>query len=215
LSYLRCIASLVVFSAVLCTSSISISGDNAVGRITALQGPVTIKRPGQAEPVNPSLGDGIAVGDIMRTGDGGRAQIALNDESFMNLSGDASLRINQYSFDEKENRRKAVVRVLNGKLRFVVFMVRSPESNFRVETDTASIVVDDRCDIVVDATPALTSVAVLDKSVRVKSAFSYVIGETRLGVNQSVTVSAKKPPSTPGLVSPDERRQYLRELSRK
>jgi len=214
LRYLRCIASLVVFSTVLCTPSISISGDIAVGRITALHGPVTIKRSGQAEPVKPAVGDGIAVGDVVGTGDGGRAQIALTDESFMNLAGNASLRINQYSFAEKENRRKAVVRVLNGRTRFVVFMVRSPESSFRVESDTASIFVDDRCDIVVEASPALTTVAVLDETVRVRNASSYIIGEARLGVNQSVTVSGNKPPASPGLVSPAERRKYLHELSR-
>ena len=108
LRYYRCIASLVVFSTFLCMSSISISGDTisgaiAIGRITALHGPVTIKRPGQSEPVKSALGDDIAVGDVVRSEDGGRVQIALTDESFMNISGNASLRINQYSFAEKES----------------------------------------------------------------------------------------------------------------
>lgn len=211
--YLRSIASLLLFTTVLCLSSISISSENAVGRVTALHGPVTIKHPSQAEQIRPDIGDDISVGDVVTTGNGGRVQIALKDESFINIAPNASLRINQYLFVEKDNRRKAVLRVLNGKIRFVVFVVRSPESSFRVETDTASIFVDDRCDIIVEVSPELTNVAVLEENVRVTNAFSYVIGETRLGINQSVAVLGKKPPSTPRLVSREERRKYLRELS--
>jgi hypothetical protein len=207
-------AFLAVLFAVLWSTSACMAGQQSVGTVTSVHGTVTIKRPGQEEPARLAKGNTLMVGDVVQAGAGSGGQVTLTDESFLNIGAGASLRISQYSFDEKSNRRTAVVRVLVGRVRCVVYVVRSPGSAFRVETDTASIFVDDLADLVVEAVPDRTDVSVLEHTVRVRNASALIVGEARLGINQKVAVYVKRPPSVPGVVTPAERRRYLLELSR-
>ena len=190
------------------------AGGQSVGKIISVSGVMTVTRPGQQEPVRLSNGDVILVGDAVQSAAASGGQVELTDDSFMNLGAGAAVRINQFSFNESTNRRTSVVKVIGGQVRFVVYVVRSPESFFRVETETASIFVDDLADIVVESAQDRTNVSVLERTIRVRNALPYIVGETRLGINQKATVFAKKPPSVPGVVAPEERRRYLRELSK-
>ena len=159
-----------------------------------------------------ALGDTVAVGDVITSGAGARAQVTLADESLVLLSHDSSFRINQFSFDRPTNRRTAVVRVIKGAVRVVVFKVRSPESDLTVESDTASIVFDNLGDCVVMPGKGSTDIVALEQAIRVKNVLSYVVGEVKMNANQRVLVSEKRAPSSPAKVLPDEKALLLRDF---
>jgi len=183
-----------------------------VAAVTALRGMATINHPGSDRPEKLTCGDLVQIGDVLRTEGASGAQISFADGSFMNIANNSSLRINQYSFDQQTNRMRSVIRILSGRVRLVVFQVRSPESFVRVETGTASIFVDELADFVIDASLKRTVVAVLDHVIRVRNAQPFVVGEVQPGSNQKTVIDAKLPPGPPQTITPAERSEYLQGL---
>ncbi len=177
-----------------------------------VHGQVSLRTPGGEEVQQVARGAGIAAGDVLTSGAGGSVQMTLDDDSVVSLVSFSSVRINQFSFDRKINRRTAVVRVLQGKVRVTVFKVRSLESNLSVESDTAAITIDNLGDCVIHSVRGASEVAVLEQTVRVRNVLSYVVGDVRADANQKVTVRERQPPSAPATLSSDERRRCLHEF---
>lgn len=180
--------------------------------VTSRRGDVRIERPGTAQPAPVSQGHSVHIGDVVRTHTGGACQIALTDESFINLGEDSAFRVNQYSFDETENRRTAVVQVLAGTARVVIFRKRSGGSRFRVETDVAEIDPDGIADFVVSLKPEGTEALVLQKGLHIRNRSALYVGGFRLGENQKTIVKKAHPPSRPENISQEERRKLLNAL---
>jgi len=193
-------------------SPIVLSAEQAIGSITAARGMVVMRRPGSGGPAAVKKGDSFRIGDIIDTGDASTAQITLNDDSFMNLGPHSSVRVNQYSFDIRTDRRTAVVRLLKGKARIVIYQIRSRESLFRVETGNALATAETIADFVVMVNRNHSEVTALESSLSVRNSFNYVVGEVRLGVNQRSIIQDKVPPSSPTVISSQERRNCLKEL---
>jgi hypothetical protein len=189
----------------------NLAADAPVGRLILIDGTVTIKRTGIEKTVAAKEGDDISVTDILQTGKNSRAQIVFTDDSVVNMSSEAGLRVNQYVCDSANNRRNAVVKVLKGKARFVIYKYRSRDSGFRVETDKA-LVTADIADFVVAASPAETEVAVLDNNVSVKNISFLTVGVIRLGANQKTIVKEKTPPSQPSVITLQQRRAYSKDV---
>ena len=183
-----------------------------IGAVTALRGPVWLKRLGRDRDIVVQKGTAVRVGDIVETGKDGSCQVALIDESFYELGEGSSVRVNQYAFSEKENRRTAVAQVMEGQARFVIFRPRSGGSRFRVETGTAAIDPDRLADFVVKTGPHSTDVMVLQKGLRVRNRSSLYVGEYRIGENQKTTVGKNKPPTPPVSITQEERREVLKQF---
>jgi hypothetical protein len=132
----------------------------------------------------------------------------------MNMAPGASVRVNQYSFDLAKNRRAAIVKVLSGKVRCIIFKVRSADSLFRIETDTALVTADMLADFVVVSLQGMTEIAALDQGVSVRSNLPYVVGDVRVAVNQKTSVMGKATPSAPVLLSPQERKELLKDVKK-
>ena len=133
----------------------------------------------------------------------------------MNLGPGSAVRVNQYSFDEASGRRTTIVRVIEGKTRFVVYKLRSPGSSFRIDTGNALIVPGGFADLVVLTSPGRTDVAVLDHGLNVRNSLPYVIGNVNVGVNQLTVVKEKEPPSMPVVISPQERKEWLKDVKQR
>ena len=193
-------------------SGLASSEEPVAGTVSGVRGTVMRKRlgGGQASPVR--IHDAYRVGEVLETGRGSAAQLALSDETFLNLADDSAVRINQYSFDRSTMRRTARVRILKGLVRVVLFRPRSADSLFHLETEQASVLPEMIADIAVEALQGETRVAVLGGSAGVKNASAYVIGEMRVGMNQAVTLRDKTPPASPGTISPEDRRRLLSRL---
>lgn len=211
-SFLRSLPIRLLFILLFANNPSLLFAEPEAGFIAAVSGTVTIKRSGQHDAISAFRNAGIKTGDALVTGKDGKAQIALTDESFINIGPDSVVRINQYSFAEHENRRRAVIKVASGRARFVIFKVISVDSAFRVETDYATILVKDRGDFIVTSLPDVTEVIALDKTLLVRNASNIIIGEVRLSANQKTAVRKKTPPAPPSVITPHERRLYLNSM---
>lgn len=195
----------IVFSLSVLTGFLS-AAEGPAGKFTAVYGDVTCVRPGHAGTAA-RPGSGLQVGDLLRTGRDGRAQVVLADDSVVNLSPGSAVRVDQFALEGATNRRSAVVKVLEGTARVVVHRERSRESGFTVVTPHA-LVSFAYADLVVTASASGTTVAVLDGSAGVSSSSPLAIGRVRLGDNQGTTVREKVPPSDPFIISAQQRRKY-------
>jgi hypothetical protein len=183
-----------------------------IGAITSVYGTVTLKRPGSTEAKSAERGDRVSVGDDIRTGKDSAAQVTLTDESFANLFDDSWVRMNQYSFDRSSDRRTARVRVLAGKVRFVVYKASSMDSGFFVETDNVIAAFGPFGDVGISVRPLQTEVSVLQSSAQVRNISPLVVGEVSVGINQKTLVRGKEAPSSPVTLLPSERRDYMRDI---
>lgn len=191
---------------------IVLSAEQEIGSITSARGTVVLKRPGAGSSIAVKEGLAFRVGDVIETDVRSTAQLTLTDDSFMNLGPGSAVRVNQYSFDPATDRRATVIRVIKGKSRFVVYKLRSPGSLFRVETDTALVIIGGLADLVVLSAPGRTEVAVLDRGLVVKNSLPYVVGDVRVGVNQRTVIQEKTPPKAPVVVTQQERKILLKDL---
>lgn len=189
----------------------NLAADTAVGKLTVVQGAVTVKKPGVEKAVAAGEGASVSVGDVLQTGKNSRAQLVFTDDSLLNLSSDTVLRVNQYIYEPEKNRRKAMVKVLAGKTRFVIYRERSAESAFYIATDNAAITAG-MADFVVTVLPSETELAVLENSVSIKNASYLIVGEIRLGINQKTSVKKGTPPSRPSIITPRERKGYIKDV---
>jgi len=172
---------------------------------------VVLKRPGAERSVAVKAGLTFKVGDVVETGASSTAQMTLTDDSFMNLGPGSAVRVNQYSLDAITDRRSTVIRVIQGKTRIVIYKLRSQGSSFRVETGNALVTTGGFADLVVLATPSRTEVAALDQAIVVRNSLPYVIGDVRVGVNQGTIVKENFPTSPPDVMTPQERKNWLKD----
>jgi ferric-dicitrate binding protein FerR (iron transport regulator) len=180
-----------------------------------MRGAVVLKRPGAENDLVATQGLAFKVGDTIKTGVNSTAQITLTDDSFMNLGPGSAVRVNQYSFDQTAGRRTTIIRVIAGKTRFVVYKLRSSGSSFRVEAGNALLAPGGFANFVVLASAGRTEVVVLDHGLAVRNSLPYVIGNVNVGVNQRSVVKEKEPPTIPVVISPQERKEWLKDVKQK
>lgn len=189
-----------------------LSAEPSIGTVTALRGTVVIHRPGAGAPLAAKEGTPFLVGDVVKTDSGSAAQLSLTDESFMNMAAGASVRVNQYSFDPAADRRTTIIRVLEGKVRFIVFRPRRAGSSFRVDAGSAMVTAGSLADFVAVAGRGHAEISVLEQALSVKNSLSYVVGTVSVGGNQRTVVREKQPPSMPEVISPQERKELLKDV---
>ncbi len=199
---------LLLLSLALLPGELCASGE-VTGRMTLVRGEVNVRRPGSEKPVPMHAGDMLYVGDLLQTGRDAGAQVVLTDESVVNVSSRTSLRMNQYAFDPRIHRRTAVAKVLEGRARFIVHK-QQKESSFKIETAHV-LAVFSYADLVVSAKADESAVAVLDGGVSVKNSSELIVGQVRLGDNQTTVVRAKTPPAIPTVLTSQQRRIYSKD----
>jgi hypothetical protein len=184
---------------------------DSIGKITAVNGVVQLKRPGVEKEYSPVKGDSFLVGDDIRTGKDSTVQLSFTDESFVNLFENSSVRVNQYAFDPEKNRRTARIRLLGGKARFVLFKPRSNDSFVWVDTNNASVNANTIADFGILSTSRETEVATLAHGVIVKNFSQLIVGDVWVDANMRTVVVEKNPPSLPEILTPQERRNYMQD----
>ncbi len=181
------------------------------GNLTGSTGIVNVKRPGNEKSVGLRKEDAVFIGDILSTGKKSRAQVTFIDDNFVNVSSESSIMVNQYIFDRDGNRRRAVVKLLEGGARFILYKKYS-NSSFAVEAGNASIT-GNIADFIVKVSPHDTEVIVLDGLVNVKNISAMVVGEIRLDINQKTAVKEKNPPSEPEILTLQHRNAWIKETN--
>lgn len=203
---------LLLFLLLTVASGDALAVEKPSGRFTVAQGEVICKRPGAGNARTVRPGDAVFVGDLIETGKDSRGQVVLTDDSVITLSPRSAVRVDQFAFDAATDRRAAVVNVVGGRARVIVFKERNRESGFKVVTSNA-IASFSLADIVVVAEAAGTSLAVLDGRVSVKNRWYLAVGEVRLADNQMTYVKGKDSPTVPAVITEKQRRMYIKDVN--
>lgn len=116
----------------------------------------------------------------------------------------------KYSFDREKSRRTAVVLIKKGTNRFILHEARKNGSALRIETGQAMIQAS-IADMVVEVGGQQTGIFTLSGNVGARNSSNLVIGKVRIGENYCSMIREKAPPSVPTLLSPQQRRSYIRD----
>lgn len=186
----------------------------SVAQIDIAHGKLTVKRPGVMKPFAIWAGSDINIGDVITTGDNAAARLSFADNSFVNMTGQTTIRVNQYIYesdkDAPERKRVlAIVRVLEGRARFVASM--DPGVNCQIYVETGIATAAGSGDFVVTALPEATWIETLDSSVYVSNISNTIIGTVTLYPNQKTVVREKEPPEKPVYITLTERRALIKE----
>ena len=111
-----------------------------VARVLFVHGEARLQSPGQAEQVLVS-GQGIAVGDVVRTGTEGHVQIRFIDQAFVSLRPGARLQVNDYHVDPaRPDNHRVRFTLQAGVGRFITGEAgEANKSGFRLNTPLAAV----------------------------------------------------------------------------
>ena len=88
----------------------------AVGRVVAASGNVSIMRNGVAITLN--VGDAVLKGDVLQTGDG-TLGVTFNDGSTLNLTAHSRLVVNEFLYDSHGTNNSEILSLVQGSLTFI------------------------------------------------------------------------------------------------
>jgi hypothetical protein len=192
------------------TGNLPAADNGPVGIVTKVRGQVTARKTGDEKPATLRVGDALSVGQILQSGKDASVQLVLSDDSIIFLLPNSTLQIGQYTFSSGDNRRAAVIKVIDGSARFVIYKRRSGDSRFAVISDHASINTGN-ADFVVKVSKNKTEVDNIGRSLGITSSSRLQVGYVHLGTNQRSVVAEKAPPSQPSTITPEQRRKYLKD----
>lgn len=186
------------------------AADDSAGIVTKVRGQVTARKTGDEKAAALRAGDAITVGQILQSARGAAAQLVLTDDSVINVLPATTLQVGQYAYSAVENRRSAVIKVIDGSARFIAYKRRSGDSRFAVLTEQVRIGAG-ISDFFVMVSGKTTEVANVGPSLSVENISPLVVGRVQLGSNQRSTIAEKAPPSQPSTITPEQRRKYLKD----
>jgi len=187
-----------------------LAADDSAGIVTKVRGQVTARKTGDEKAAKLREGDALAVGQILQSAKGAAAQLVLTDDSVIHVLPGTTLQVSQYTFSADENRRSAVIKVIDGSARFVVYKKRSNDSRFAVISDHVRI--NARIsDFFVMVSGKTTEVANVGPPLGIQNISQFTVGRVQLGTNQRSTIAEKAPPSQPSTITPEQRRKYLKD----
>lgn len=158
--YLALPASAFVVGIVMFWTGAACAADVIVGSVLAVRG--TVSRDGGAGQQPLVANTPIHLGDTIISAVG-KAKIALDDGTIVSVGENSRVRI--ADFNSASNNMKTRISLVSGALRLLVAKI-TPVGKFEVETETAIAAVRGT-DWLIEATPELTSVAVLSGVVAV------------------------------------------------
>jgi len=129
---------LMVF--VLILSCVTYAGAADVGRFTQVEGRVDLLKEGNLPAVAVKVGDTVGPKDVIRTKSMSRAQITFIDNSTLTISPESRIAIEEFKFDEAQQKRSAVLNIFQGlALAVVNKVIKAEEPDFVVKTHTAIV----------------------------------------------------------------------------
>ena len=187
------------------------AAEASAGMVARVRGQATARKAGDEAAKVLKPGDPVTVGHTVTTAADGAVQILLTDDTVIQLLPEAAVFIEQYTYSADDGRRSAVIKVLNGRVRFIPHIIRSPESRFTVLTGQASISAS-LSDIFVTALPRETEIVNMGRyAIGLKNISDQVVGWVQLRPFQMSAVKEGMPPSQPAIVLPEQRRRILKD----
>ncbi len=108
-----------------------------IGKITQLSGKAFVVNEGEKKPI--LLGDIIYHSDILSTKNASQVKVKFNDENTILISENSILSIEEYIVSEKKKKRRALIKLIKGRVRNSVKKKYNDDSSsyYRVKTKSA------------------------------------------------------------------------------
>jgi len=104
--------------------------------VIALVGTAEIKSPAEASFRPAKLKDPLYPQDQFRTLANSRAKLYCADETILTLGESTTVDLAKFQMDPQGRRQSALVKILNGSMRFIVHKFTGPEPNFEIQGKT-------------------------------------------------------------------------------
>jgi hypothetical protein len=167
----------------------------SIGRVTAIDGKVTVLRQGKFAPEPLTLQKPVFQEDIVETSRASKVRIALTDSTVISLGEQSRLELNRFAHDARQQTRSGRLAVTWGIFRAIFKGMLSP-STVEVITPTAVAAIRGT-DLMGEVTADATAIVVLEGEVAVSNVRPMVRGLSTLTPGMGTTVRADEAPSTP------------------
>lgn len=114
-----------------------------VGRVSRVIGRVDVLKAGSTATVPARQGDGVSMGDIIRTKSDGKVEILFRDDTTITVAPETRLKIDEYTFNPDNSRSKGILSIFRGKIRAAVSKAKGGlmpvsigSSTFNINTPT-------------------------------------------------------------------------------
>ena len=172
---------------------------DAIGQFTAVQGHVTVAHPNAAGAVPVKLDDNVLFHDIIETQRRSRTKALFEDDSLLTVGENSRIEIAEYIYNSKQNLRRSVVTLVQGRLRALVGKTfAAAGSKFEVRTPTA-VVAARGTYFVVWVEGEVSGIA----NIGTKGRVDFSSGGQAVSINpgQFSTAVAGRPPSPPASIA--------------
>ena len=167
----------------------------SIGRVTALEGKVTVLHQGRfaSEPL--TLQMPVFQEDIIETERASKVRITLTDATVISLAEQSRLELRQFSHDAPQQTRAGRFAISLGVFR-AILKEMIPPSAFEVITPTAVAGIRGT-DLMGEVAPGSTAIVVLEGTIVVSNVRPGITGSATLTPGMGTTVRSDEPPSTP------------------
>ena len=167
----------------------------SVGRVTALEGQVTVLHQGKFAPEPLTLQKPVFQEDIIETERASKVRITLSDATVISLGEQSRLELKQFSHDARQQTGSNRLAITWGVFRAILKEMTSP-SSVEVVTPTAVAAIRGT-DLMGEVTADSTAIVVLEGTVAVSNVRPMFPGVSTLTTGMGTTVKGDQPPSTP------------------
>ncbi len=154
----------------------------------------------------------VYMGDTIITDEDGRVKILFSDEkTCFTLGSDSEVQITKFIYDPIKDKRENKIKVLKGKLRFLMKKVRN--DNSEVQTTTATIGIKGTHFIAESANKRESRVVMIKGQAIVKNINPAIKGEVILKNKMLTKIFFDKPPLPPQIVNMEEIENLIEETT--
>lgn len=127
-----------LFIAILFAFAFKSFASSTHGVLMVVKGDVTVVTSKDQKSVKAKIGTKIFPGDTIETKKDARAKLVMVDKNIINISPDSKFQLEKYEYNEKENKKGAILNVIYGKVRATVTQKYDGEENkFQVKTKSS------------------------------------------------------------------------------
>jgi hypothetical protein len=166
-----------------------------IGRVTGLEGKVTVLHSGKFAPEPLTLHKAVFQEDIVETERASKVRITLTDATVISLGEQSRLELKHLSHDARQQTRSARLAISLGFFRAVLQQL-IPSSSFEVTTPTAVAAIRGT-DLMGEVSADATAIVALEGTVTVSNIRPHVGGLSTLTAGMGTTVTRDEPPSPP------------------
>jgi hypothetical protein len=191
----RSLVGLSVLGMLLPASTVWPQSPQSIGRVTAVEGQVTVLRQGKFAPEPLIVQKPVFQEDIIQTDAGAKIRVTLIDDTVLSLGEKSRVELKQFLYNARQQTRTGRLTIVSGIFRAIVKKL-IPQSTFEVITPTTVAAIRGT-DLMGEVTADSTAIVVLEGTVTISNARTRSRGLTTLTPGAGTTVRDDEPPSAP------------------